>query len=38
MPATTDSLHTTLEAKGFTFHIKTGNSKWRCTLLEKGTQ
>ncbi|KAK4134226.1 hypothetical protein BT67DRAFT_311963 [Trichocladium antarcticum] len=35
MPAT-DSLKTTLEAKGVTFHIRTGNTKWRCTLLEKG--
>ncbi|KAL2261562.1 hypothetical protein VTK26DRAFT_3892 [Humicola hyalothermophila] len=38
MPASAvDALQATLESKGLTFHIKTGDKKWKCTLMDKAT-
>ena len=27
-----------IEKNGLTFHIKTGNARWQCTLLDRATQ
>ncbi|KAH6635255.1 hypothetical protein B0J18DRAFT_462372 [Chaetomium sp. MPI-SDFR-AT-0129] len=37
MPAHQEALKATLENKGVKFHIKTGNSKWQCTVLDRAT-
>jgi hypothetical protein len=31
-------LKSTIENKGLKFHIKTGNAKWECTVLDRATQ
>ncbi|KAK0722296.1 hypothetical protein B0T26DRAFT_211832 [Lasiosphaeria miniovina] len=41
-PASTTSaedsrLRTALESSGVKFHIRTGNGKWACTLLDRAT-
>ncbi|KAK4251586.1 hypothetical protein C7999DRAFT_28002 [Corynascus novoguineensis] len=38
MPAGhTEALKATLEGKGLKFHLKTGNAKWECTVLDRAT-
>ncbi|KAL1842193.1 hypothetical protein VTJ49DRAFT_5880 [Mycothermus thermophilus] len=38
MPATPqDQLIQTLETKGLQFHIKAGNVKYKCTLIDRAT-
>ncbi|KAK3906871.1 hypothetical protein C8A05DRAFT_11386 [Staphylotrichum tortipilum] len=37
MPSSTDALKSTVETKGVKFHLKTGNAKWQCTILDRTT-
>ncbi|KAL2023375.1 hypothetical protein VTK56DRAFT_2732 [Thermocarpiscus australiensis] len=39
MPSASEEsrLRAVLENKGVTFHIKAGNAKWQCTLLDRAT-
>ncbi|KAK4161289.1 hypothetical protein QBC43DRAFT_99693 [Cladorrhinum sp. PSN259] len=30
-------IRSVLESKGVTFHIRTGNQKWQCTLIDRNT-
>lgn len=40
MPSATDDarIKAALEAGSVKFHIKAGNAKWQCTLLDRATQ
>ncbi|KAK3391055.1 hypothetical protein B0H63DRAFT_520250 [Podospora didyma] len=38
VPVTEDNrLRTHLQTKGVKFHIKAGNAKWACTLVDRAT-
>ncbi|KAL2267697.1 hypothetical protein VTJ83DRAFT_4974 [Remersonia thermophila] len=37
MPNVQEQLIQTLETKGLQFHIKTGNAKYKCTLIDRAT-
>ncbi|KAK4156506.1 hypothetical protein C8A00DRAFT_30578 [Chaetomidium leptoderma] len=37
MPAPQEALKSTLESKGLQFHIKAGDAKWQCTVLDRAT-
>ncbi|KAL2120633.1 hypothetical protein VTJ04DRAFT_4660 [Mycothermus thermophilus] len=37
MPSAQEQLIQTLETKGLQFHIKAGNAKWKCTLMDRAT-
>jgi predicted component of type VI protein secretion system len=39
MPAAhQEALKATLESKGLKFHLRAGNAKWECTVLDRSTQ
>ena len=38
MPSSGDALKNTVESKGVKFHLKAGNAKWQCTILDRATQ
>ncbi len=33
-----ETLKASLEGKGLKFHLKAGNAKWQCTVLDRATQ
>ncbi|KAK4126097.1 hypothetical protein N657DRAFT_679095 [Parathielavia appendiculata] len=37
MPHQQEALKATLENKGLKFHIKAGNAKWQCTVMDRAT-
>ncbi|KAK4042846.1 hypothetical protein C8A01DRAFT_33096 [Parachaetomium inaequale] len=32
-----EALKATLENKGLKFHLRAGNAKWQCTVLDRST-
>ncbi|KAK4103572.1 hypothetical protein N658DRAFT_505252 [Parathielavia hyrcaniae] len=37
MPQNPEAIKTTLESKALKFHIKAGNAKWQCTVMDRAT-